>query len=90
MIFLHSRGHKTYVIGEKEYYFDTGKEVDDNRPCVRCGCKPTPEGYDACLGHIKGARAACCGHGVHEGYVVMKDGTERKLTEEERHDKALV
>ena len=31
---------------------------------------PTKEGYDACLGHIDGAKSACCGHGVEEPYVL--------------------
>jgi hypothetical protein len=34
---------------------------------------PTKEGYDACLGYIEGAKSACCGHGVEEGYIVYKD-----------------
>jgi len=29
----------------------------------------TEEGYDACIGEIKGATHACCGHGVEKGYV---------------------
>lgn len=29
---------------------------------------PTKEGYDACLGYIKGAKSACCGHGIEEPY----------------------
>jgi len=45
-------------------YDDDGTVADDSRPCVRCGRHPTPEGYDACLGYIEGATAACCGHGV--------------------------
>ena len=29
----------------------------------------TEEGYDACIGEIKGATHAYCGHGVEKGYV---------------------
>jgi len=52
-------------------YLDNGIDVEKlpNRPCPKCGKMPTPEGYDACLGHIQGAVAACCGHGVEEGYI---------------------
>ena len=52
-------------------YDDDGTVADDSRPCVRCGRHPTPEGYDACLGYIEGATAACCGHGVELGSVIM-------------------
>lgn len=53
-------------------YADTGKPSNQPRPCVRCGRMPTPEGYDACLGYIPGALAACCGHGKQEPYVVYE------------------
>jgi hypothetical protein len=54
-------------------YADTGDVVEHAkpRPCVKCGLLPTPEGHDACLGHIANAHAACCGHGVSEPYVIM-------------------
>ena len=29
----------------------------------------TEEGYDACIGEIKGVTHACCGHGVEKEYV---------------------
>lgn len=41
----------------------------DDRPCIRCGNPPTPEGYDACLGHLEGVKSACCGHGVSEPVI---------------------
>jgi len=48
-------------------YADTGQPIDSPpRPCPRCGRLPTPEGYDACLGHVPGCTSACCGHGRHE------------------------
>ena len=65
----HSHGHKIYYDGYVWRYLDDDSVLTD-RPCVRCGRMPTPEGYDACLGHIEGATSACCGHGVHEGFVV--------------------
>lgn len=60
------RGHKVYWDTKIWRYFDDDSIFDDSRPCVRCGRMPTPEGYDACLGHIKGVTSACCGHGVSE------------------------
>lgn len=69
MVKSHNRGHEVYFKGEKWYYLDNNLEIDDSRPCKRCGCYPTKEGYDACLGHLEGVVHACCGHGVKEGYV---------------------
>lgn len=40
-----------------------------NRPCPQCGDMPTRDGHDACISNIPGASSACCGHGVHVGYV---------------------
>jgi len=56
-----------------------GEQIAEDRECRRCGRKPTPEGYDACLGHIPGAKHACCGHGVKEGYIIYEDGTRVSL-----------
>lgn len=44
--------------------------LNDSRPCKRCGRMPTKEGYDACLGYIKGAKSACCGHGIEKPYIL--------------------
>ena len=64
-----SRGHATIYIGGAWVYCDNGEPVDTNRPCAKCGKLPTPEGYDACVGFVPGAKSACCGHGVEKGYV---------------------
>lgn len=42
----------------------------EERPCRRCGKKSTIEGYDACIGFIKGITSACCGHGVQEPFAM--------------------
>jgi len=66
----YSRGHKLISRDTGEWFYaDDGSVYDDSRPCARCGRRPTPEEYDACLGHIPGAGSACCGHGVGEGWV---------------------
>ena len=70
MIMSHSRGHEIYYDGGKWRYRDTNEICNDSRPCKKCGRYPTAEGYDACLGHIVGAKSACCGHGVENEYVV--------------------
>ena len=68
----HVRGWPVAWNGREWVYADTGKLIDDERPCRRCGRKPTPEGYDACLGYVPGIASACCGHGVEEPYSVRK------------------
>lgn len=37
--------------------------------CPHCGAALAPGEPDACLGTIDGAAGACCGHGVHVGYI---------------------
>lgn len=67
-------GHEIEWDGHQWIYEDGEPATDNNfRPCPRCGKLPTPEGYDACLGHIPGARSACCGHGVKEGYILWEE-----------------
>jgi len=63
MAFTYSRGHKMYYNSNTWLYCDTNKPEDEMRPCARCGKPPTPEGYDACIGHVEGAISVCCGHG---------------------------
>ena len=73
----YSRGHLTYYDWDTKNwrYSDNNEIVNDNRPCKKCGCSPTKEGYDACLGHIESAIHACCGHGVRKGYIMYPDKT---------------
>jgi hypothetical protein len=70
MITAYSRGHKIEYVSNKWIYSDNKQSFDDSRPCKRCRKMPTKEGYDACLGHIPGATAACCGHGTELPYVI--------------------
>ena len=71
------RGHRMVWDGRHWVFADNGKLPGDaegnaiHSLCPRCGKPPTPEGYDACLGRIPGAVAACCGHGVEPGYVMF-------------------
>jgi len=70
------RGNAIYwIVPENRYVYADGTpyDPDHDRPCVHCGRLPTPEGYDACLGHLPGVKAACCGHGVLDGYVMREN-----------------
>ena len=69
----HLRGWTIYYDGEIWRYVDTDDPIDNFRPCKKCGKTPTAEGYDACLGHIDGAKHACCGHGVDKPYVIYEN-----------------
>lgn len=75
MVKSFSRGHEIFWDGAYWRFIDTGAIDDGARPCKRCGKSPTPEGYDACLGHIPGVMSACCGHGVEQPYIVSIDAT---------------
>lgn len=82
------KGHKILIRYGKQnkiieqVYADTKEPFTKTRPCIRCG-KLTPEGYDACLGYIEGAKKACCGHGVKEGYIFLKIGRKVRLIDDD-------
>lgn len=65
------RGNKIVYIRPDWVYMSDGKLVssDSDRPCAHCGKENTPEGYDGCIGEIRWAMNACCGHGsLREAY----------------------
>lgn len=65
MITSYSRGYKIIYINDGVWiYEDDGTIFDDSRPCRNCGEFPLKTGEDYCLGHLKGIRNACCGHGI--------------------------
>jgi hypothetical protein len=66
----YSRGHLIVYMNGQWVYQDDRSPADRERPCVKCGLLPTPEGFDACIGYVPGAISACCGHGVEKGYVI--------------------
>lgn len=58
---------------EGDWYYIDNHEPLAIRACPRCGRPPTKEGYDPCIGHVKGAKSVCCGHGVHPPILLMED-----------------
>lgn len=74
----YKRGWPIVFRDNKWIYADTGESAKIERPCVRCGKMPTPEGHDACLGILPGVRWACCGHGVEKPYVIYKNESKNK------------
>lgn len=83
-IVAHRRGHPIKKFpdghwrwGSSGQFLRLGSSPTDP-PCVLCATRPTPEGYDPCLGFIPAARSACCGHGVEPGHItLMTDGWMR-------------
>ncbi len=69
----YTRGHKIIHDGDVWRFADDGS-LTAERPCAKCQLLPTAEGFDACIGKIEGAMAACCGHGVEPPYVLRQDG----------------
>lgn len=76
----YNRGHEVYHNTEdnEEYYTKTNTKVSSNEDieCIRCNKKPIND-IDYCLYGLKDAEcieSACCGHGVHKGFIVLKDG----------------
>jgi len=79
MIYSHHRGHPIEFTHKKWRYSDDKTPIQNHeRPCTRCGRMPTPEGYDACLGHLKGVTSACCGHGIHEKTIIYSFAKKTK------------
>lgn len=79
MVTSYSRGHQIYLDKESNWrYSDNddlfnikGSDIFYERQCKKCGCLPNEDGSDHCLGYIKGATSACCGHGVEKPYVIL-------------------
>lgn len=69
MVKSYSRGHIIIFIKNEWVYKDNKLPITDIRACKKCGKFPTQNGHDACIGNIKGARSACCGHGVINPFV---------------------
>ena len=60
------RGHKMVELSDGTWvYLDNKEKVSNDifRDCVKCGLPSTKEDHDGCLGTLKFAINACCGHG---------------------------
>jgi hypothetical protein len=79
------RGHAVSWDVEREIhvYTDTGEPTPryggEERPCPFCGGHPDvnrPVGQrpDPCMGLLDGVKSACCGHGVHQGWIRFPNG----------------
>lgn len=76
-------GHETYCIEPEDNFsfgdwkFKDNDELVDghNRKCPTCEKRESKNGHDPCIKNLPGVRFACCGHGVHEGYIMFENGT---------------
>ena len=77
----YQRGHAIYYnkIKEEWLYLDDDSSASIERPCVRCGHMPLASGNDYCLGHLEGVKAACCGHGVEDGYRLYNNNVRKNF-----------
>jgi hypothetical protein len=89
---IHIRSEE-YTVNDGEILFDawrfteTGKLADDidkfDLVCPKCGKTARDTGGDdPCIANIPGVKAACCGHGVEEAYLVLDDDTRIEGTVE--------
>lgn len=88
--FSHEYGNPTYTDDEGKHWYYCNDDtlaiscekpyVMNYRPCPKCKKMPTEEGYDSCLGHIEGAKNACCGHGIATGFIMYEDGRYEETT----------
>ena len=69
MIFFAGEACERYADDLTPTVDETGASVE--RPCVQCGLLAAPDGPDLCLGLLPDVKAACCGHGVDEPYVLL-------------------
>lgn len=68
-------------------YSDTKEGISHTKECRKCGYKPTLEGYDSCVGFLKGVISACCGHGVENPYAVTIEGIHLKFNNVDEMEK---
>ncbi|RTL01285.1 MAG: hypothetical protein EKK57_05050 [Proteobacteria bacterium] len=69
-------GNKAYYSKDGIRYMDNDELVKNNpRPCVKCNRFRNSDDTDPCLGKLPGVKAACCGHGVCDGYIFFENGT---------------
>lgn len=74
----YTRGHEVYYDEEeKEWrYNDNHTSINNNRLCSKCDKQPIDD-VDFCLYGLHDCDfivSACCGHGVENGYILLKDG----------------
>lgn len=55
---------------------------ESNVSCVKCGLSGS-NGEDSCLGNLGWlVVAACCGHGVAEGYIMFRNGYTMRINQD--------
>jgi len=75
------RGYPIVYVNDKWLFEDDWEPTPEfggkERRCFKCGKEPNKNGEDACLGHLPGVTAACCGHGKKEySYIHFENGVK--------------
>ncbi len=68
------KGHLWVQTPKGPLWADNKEPLTQVRVCPRCQESSTKDKYDKCLGELPGVDAACCGHGVEEGYIRFMNG----------------
>ena len=84
MITSQTNGHEIIYINGLWVYEDTREPISIIRPCKRCEKYPTKEGYDGCIGYLKGVKYACCGHGIEKPYAILNNGDKLEFNSIEK------
>lgn len=68
-------GREIYEKENGEWFWkedDTSILID--KSCPKCHLFPLKYEVDPCLGLLPGVEHACCGHGIHNGYILFNNG----------------
>lgn len=86
---MNYRGYNIYWDGENWRYNINDEIVNFQEPpiCPRCQEKVTIKGHDACLANTPKAKAACCGHGSRDGYILFDNETRIRHEETQNYRK---
>ncbi len=67
-----ARGCHVFVDSKQPVPLAGGAE----RPCPFCGLTAETKGPDPCMGELPNVESACCGHGVHQGWIRFDGGPQ--------------
>lgn len=80
--YFHGNVYYCDTVNSYRCYYEDGEPVDFShpRPCPKCGGSVGGDGCDPCIGKLPGVKFACCGHGIHEGYILFENDVRVSLS----------
>lgn len=78
----HKNGNRIYFDAKLKSwrYTDDGGDAFIPRACPNCKLFQHDDGRDACMPHMTGVTASCCGHGITKGFIEFEDGSRKEGT----------